>query len=560
MFTLIKHSLYAFSNKFRRQRQPVELMKEKWIADFSTPEKSCFDINIKPENSYNAYLEKDTSSKEKTGSGGDALFLGLKKKNCMAWLETAHRVYADQIIKAHFRFNCPIEDYCAAGIMFRINEQGAYYLVLISNKGFFRLDAMNNNNPKPLVGWTEIPGLNRRKPSIDGGTNLGIIACGDHLIFFIDNKWIAETHDASISGGHLGFALISYETEIPDSPPELQSPVLNEGYTCRAWLDYLSVDSRDTAVEIKYKLWRDCLEISAESRLRLAESLTAIECFHAAYDQIKKAWKQREEAARSVTATYTETRTMGELLFAAQMTMRMKQYADAEDYIDICLAMDMNNLDALIEKVNLLTILNRYDDLIVFLPYYINRLETGTIQTDVSPLYDSLGHACMETGDYKAAAAAWDKAFSLNGITGLYAVNAANAYEMLGKDREALKCLLDGGKCFLQQKNYAELGPLVTKLLAVGNDNREVHILAGKWASGIGDHKRAEAELALAKKLKHKSKPVKARNSPAVATGKINNKKRTVKTRVNASTAKKTTTGQENNTPQAKNCRLKTKK
>ncbi|MCL2270475.1 MAG: hypothetical protein FWC24_03925, partial [Treponema sp.] len=119
MFTFIKRLLYVLSNKLRRPHQPVEWMKEKWIADFSKPEKSCFDI--KPEISYNAYLEKNT------------LFLGLKKKNCMAWLETVNRVYVDQVIEARFRFDNH-GGYCAAGIMFRITGQG-YYIALVSSKG-----------------------------------------------------------------------------------------------------------------------------------------------------------------------------------------------------------------------------------------------------------------------------------------------------------------------------------------------------------------------------------------------------------------------------------------
>jgi tetratricopeptide (TPR) repeat protein len=387
---------------------------------------------------------------------------------------------------------------------------------------------------------------------------LDIIAYGDHLIFFLDNRWIAETHDASIQGGHLGFALLSYETdenpETSDSPPKLQSPVNDEGYTCQAWLDYLSVDSRAVTVETEYKRRCASLEISAESRMRLAESFIATEDFQAAYDQIIKAWKQREEAARSVTATYTETRTLGELLFAAQTTMRLGQYADAEDYVDVCLAMDTNNLGALAEKINILSSQNRYVDLVIFLPYYISRLEIGAKETDPSTLYDLLGHACRETGDYKAAAAAWGKAFRLNGSNGPYAVNAANAYELIGKNREALKCRLDGGKCFLQQKNYAELGPLVEKLLAVGNDNREVHILAGKWAAGIGDHKRAEAELAVAKKLKHQSKPVKVRKIPATSGKKVNKKQ---PAKAKTSTAKKTTAEREYKTSQAKKRKTK---
>ena len=286
MLTLNKRPLHVFSSKLRWRRQPVEWMKEKWIADFTKPEKSCFDI--KPEISYNAYIEKGSSSKK------SALFLGLKKKNRMAWLETVHRVYVDQIIDARFRFDNS-EGYCAAGIMFRVTGQGSYYLALISSKGYFRLDAVNNNIPRPLIGWTEAPGLN------GCAANLKMIARGEHLIFFLNGKWLAEAHDASIPGGHLGFALVSYDGEDTSKNAE-------EEYACRAWLDFLAVDSRARVVETEYRKWNDNIEISAENRFHLAESLAALGYFEAAYNQILKAWKRREEAIKSITATYTETR------------------------------------------------------------------------------------------------------------------------------------------------------------------------------------------------------------------------------------------------------------
>jgi len=473
MFTLSKRPLYVFSNKLRRHRQPVERMKEKWIADFSKPEKACFDI--KPEISYNAYLEKG------------ALFLGLKKKNCMAWLETAHRVYVDQIIKAHFRFDS-YEGNCAAGIMFRIAGRGTYYLALVSNKGFFRLDEVNNNISKPLIGWTEAHEL------IENKVNLDIIVKGDHLIFLLNGKWIAETNDVSIPGGHLGFALLSYD-EDSLVPPEIPLSGIKEGYVCRSWLNFLSVDSRANSVKAEYKKWTENMEISAESRLRLAESLAALNRNEAAHNQILKVWKQREEAARSVMATYTEVRTREELIFAARMTSRLGQYAAAEEYINVCLAMGVSGdeeLNAFTEKAKILSAQNRYEDLATFLPDYINKY------ADIPSLYALLGHACQNLKNYKAATSAWDKAFTLDKDNGLYAVGAGNTFELMGKKGDALKRYLDGAQCFLQQEDYTEMGALVPKLLDLGKKNREAHTLVGKWASATGNADLAETELALA--------------------------------------------------------------
>jgi tetratricopeptide (TPR) repeat protein len=395
MFTFSKRPLYVLINKLRRRlsrhRPPVERMKEKWVADFSKPERSCFDI--KSENSYNAYLEKSPPVKE------GALFIGLKKKNCMAWLETANRVYVNQIIEAHLRLDS-LGGYCAAGIMFRVAGQGTYYLALVSSKGYFRLDAVNNNIPTPLIGWTETPDLNERE------IKLRMIAHNDHLIFFLNGKWIAETHDDSISGGHLGFVLVSY-----DSGGQ-------EEYVCQSWLNYLSVDSRAGAVAAEYKKWSNNVEISAENRFRLAESFTALDRFDAAYSQILKAWRQREEAARSVMATYTETRTKGELFFAARIAARIERYADAEEYINECLAMGVSpaeELDVIAEKAKILSSLHKDEDLAEFLSVYIKKY------ADIPSLYALLGHAYWNLENYKAAATAWNKAHSLDKNNELYA-------------------------------------------------------------------------------------------------------------------------------------------
>jgi tetratricopeptide (TPR) repeat protein len=493
---MFKRPLNLFSNKL--SREPAKLMKERWIADFSKPERSCFDI--KSEISYNAYLEKGS------------LFLGLKKKNCMAWLETANRIYVNQIINASFHFISP-GGYCAAGIMFRIADSGNYYLALVSSKGYFRLDVVNNKVPRPLTGWTEAPGLDEQ------GANLCIIARGDHFIFMLNGRWVAEAHDASIPGGHLGFALVSYDSgdndndydsgKTDDSPPHNQPFVLKEGYACQSWLDFLSVDSNSGAVESEYLKWSGNVEINAESRLRLAESFAALDRFDAAYDQILKAWKQRENAARSVTATFSEMRTRVELIFAARMAYMTGQYQIAEECINESLALGEDGpegLEALAEKAKILSSLNKHGELAAFLPGYIKRLEAEA-DDGLPSLYALYGFACWNLENYKTAANAWDKAFKLNGLNGLYAANAADAWEALGSPREALRRRLAAGKRFLEHKNYDELGALVPKLLATGKNNRDVHVLIGKWAENTGNSDPFQTKSANTAKTRVKSPP-----------------------------------------------------
>jgi len=495
MFNNIKSSLNSLSNRLRRQSGT---MKEKWTADFSKPESSCFDI--KQEISFNAYLEKGS------------LFLGLKKKNCMARLETAGRVYVDQVINARFRLDT-LGNHCASGIMFRVAEKGTYYLALVSGKGCFRFDAVRNGISKPLIGWTEAPGLG------ENGVHLTVIARGDHMIFIINGRWIAEARDNSIHGGHLGFPLVSYDPEQAKDTPQ-PGTAETDPYSCQARLDFLSVNSHTGAVKSEYEKWNNGAEITAESRLRLAESLAALDRTDAAYDQILKAWKRREETARSVSATYTEMRAKGELLLAARLAERLGLFSVAEEYIDTCLAMGTDAkgdgstfggaemTEALAEKAKILSSLNKFGDLAAFLPAYISRIKDSCPAENLSALYALLGYARWNLKEYAPAAEAWDTAFNLNQNSGLYAANAANAYELLGRNETALQRLLDAGNIFLRQKDFTELDVLIPKLTAIGGKNPDARLLAGKFAFETGDFDRAEAELILYEESRLAVQPV----------------------------------------------------
>jgi hypothetical protein len=140
---------------------------------------------------------------------------------------------------------------------------------------------------------------------------------------------------------------------------------------------------------------------------------------------------------------------------------------------------------------------------------YIKRMKENSPAGDGLPaLYALLGHACWNLKDYKAAAEAWDTAFSLNRNSGLDAANAANAYELTGRDDTALQRRLSAGKIFLQLGDFAELGALIPKILAAGEKNPEARLLAGQYAYATGDFDRAESELVLYEELRLAGRPV----------------------------------------------------
>jgi len=482
MLGSLKRLIYVLSNK-ARQTIPSDdswggnPQDEKLIVDFSRTKKSPF--NIKPESSYNANLSRDRRFPK-------ALELGLKKANCIAWIDIPDLEYRDHVISAKIRLDS-LGGYASTGIVFRITDQDTYYMALVSSKGYFRVDAVKDNAPKALIAWTEISDFD--------GTNidLNIITYGTYLIFVINGKWAGEANDDSIESGRVGFGLASYEAVSEVGP-----------YVCKAWLEYLSVDARLKTIEAEYKKWTDDSNINAEGRLRLAETFAVMGEASKALSQINRAWKRRDETIRLVSATYTEVRTRKELLLAARMSIKLGQYNEAEEFINLILEQwpaSAEGRTAHEEKIKILVKMNKFAELKEFLLKHTDRHGKKV------NYYTLLARCHWELKEYKACAKAWERAFKMNSENGVYAVNAANALDISGKKEEALAYFLEAGKIFLKEANAPELSAMMPKLSALGEQNYEARTLVGKWAFSIEDYDKCAAEFNAANKLRSAIKP-----------------------------------------------------
>jgi tetratricopeptide (TPR) repeat protein len=478
MLNFSKRFIYALSNKIR-QINPANndadgiISEGKLVINFAKTKKSPFDI--KAESLYNSYLSNGS------------LTLGLKKANCIAWVDMPGYTFQDHIIEAKIRMENP-DCYAAAGIIFRIMDEDSYYLALVSGKGFFRLDVVKNNAPKTLIAWTEIS-------DFDGiNFTMKIINCGTYFIFLVNGKWIGEATDSSIAYGNLGFALASYES--------INAKEGNE-YVCNAMLDYLSVDTRIKTIEKYYKKWTDDSNINAEWRLRLAETFAVMNEPDKALNQISRAWKRRDEVIRIVSAA-SKVRTKKELLLAARMSFRLGQYNAAEEFIDELLEQWSDSVEGKIahtEKIKILNELNKFAELNEFViknPFRINK--------DID-YYTLLAKCRWELKIYADSADAWDKAFEMDTENGVYAVNAANAYEMAGNEKKALSRYISAGKIFLNQDNIPELAALMPKLSLLGTENWEARALIGKWAFSIEDYDKSAKEFEASHKLRCALRP-----------------------------------------------------
>ena len=445
----------------------------KLTIDFAKTNKSPF--NIKSESSYNANLSNGS------------LEMGLKKPNCIAWVDIPDEEFQDHIIEAKYKLD-GLGSYAAAGIIFRIMNDDSYYLALVSSKGYFRLDVVKGNSPRTLIAWTEIS-------DFDGeNINLKIITYGTYLIFLVNDKWLGEVNDNTVVQGQIGFVLASYAES---------DEKLNAEYICKAYLNYICIDTRMKSIENEFKKWTDDSNINAEGRLRLAETFAVMDEPLKALDQIHRAWKRRDEVILTVSST-AAVRTKKELLLAARMSFRLGNYTEANEFLDSILdqwpASPEGKL-ACMEKMKVLTELNKFAEIKKFVKTHKFKLEN-----DVD-YYTLLARCYWELKDYSDSAAAWDKAFEAGDKNGIYISNAANAYELSGNIKDALIRYIEAGRIFLNQDNMPELAALMPKLSSIGSKSWEARALAGKWAFSIEDYDKCVEEFEAAHKLRCAQKP-----------------------------------------------------
>ena len=484
MFGFLKKLLGLFSRKKKDEAGPDEIVEEQWTADFAS-KPSRFRFSLVSETAYRAFIQK-------TG-GNSALALELYKTSFIAWTEDPLYRYRDLTIRG--RISLATQGYGAAGFMFRMVDERTCYMALVSNRGYFRLDALRNGMPLTLAGWTEAPGFERSasKPEVDFVEfDLEITAYGSGLLVLVNGEWAAELSDSSLSEGRVAFCAAAYRGGASTS----DSPAL------RAALNAFSLDSR---VEEAGRRCEQCAgEAPPANRTRLAETFTALGHAAPALVQLRRAWESRTAAA--------ELRPSGELLLGAKLAMALNQWDEAEDCIEEGLRCGSLSGEFYSLKADFLYVRGRYDELTAF------AAETSPESFGNLPaLYNLLGHAAFNAGDYGEAAKAYDRAFEAGGEkdkNGLTAKNAANAWELAGGKKAALDRYIEAGRIFLAQNLYEELGLIVPKLRVLGYGDWEAHALAGKWAFGIENWTEAQRELDLAEKLRDKNPG--AKPDPAV--------------------------------------------
>ena len=468
--------LFSFLGIFRRKKpESSGLMEEKWIADFGKARLTRF--NIKSESAYDANCRKSEFGKE------HHLVLGLKKFNCLAWLEVPELRYGDLMISGVIRIKA-MGAYAAGGVHFRMLDESTYYSFLISNKDYFRLDAVRNGMPNPLIGWTELPPVKNGDNSLNGSIPFSIISYGTNIIITIRGQWAAEIEDGSISEGGICFSAASYE--------ETDSSYTGD-YTAEVFLEALTVESRFEMVSAEYRKMQALSEENPKARLNLAETFAAINRPEEALNEIHKCWN-----------VLGHRKSSEELLLAGRLAYLLGYHADAEAYISECIQADprgSDGMEALTEMAMILDQGQRFTELRDFTK------EALTIKPDDPVLWNFLGHAFWGLKKKTDASRSYKKAHTLEKDNPVYAKNAAYIYDVMGKTKEALPLYLIASRSYLKNGMNDELTTLIPKLSSLGEKNWEARSLIGKWAFAMENYKKAKSEFTRAESLRKAMTP-----------------------------------------------------
>jgi len=502
--------LLAFiRNLFRKEEapEPGAVVQELWAAELSGERRGRF-VAAKGEGYQARYAD-------------EALELDLAKPDLFAWTEAEPYRYSDFMLEGELEFPPPgsgeAAPHSACGFLFRYQDDSNFYSVLVSNRGFYRLDAVFNGKPRALIAWTEVPAAGRdggAEPEATGsspsarpgstGSSLRLIARGSHFTVVVDGLWAGEAVDETFREGRIAFAAQNY----------------GEGRRARFRLESCLLESRPVEVETWYYRWNYYIIPDSAARKALATTFFAMGEHLAAAIQLRKIERRRPLEA-------------DELFLKAEVCLRLELLDEAAEALDACLAAEPSRREALEEKANLLYLRGRSLELRDWLASLRREGAVGAALADSARLAGLSGHARFSLGDYPGAAAEYRRAADLGAAGGadeaLMRMNEARAWDQAGRKDEAAEAYLKAARLFYAQEadddlalalgrlsalkprgaglkemkakvlyrqgRTEEAGKLLAELAHRGSEDSAVHYLLGLVQAGKGERGEALASF-----------------------------------------------------------------
>lgn len=427
---------------FRRTPEPEagSLPEELWTSELDVPSSGRF--RPVSEDRYRASYR-----------GGGGFELTLRKRNLFAWAEAPEPRHEDLALEAVIEFP-GTGGHRAAGFLLRAEGDRDFLYLLVSNRGFLRVDAVFNGKPHPVVPWTECPG------PVGSSFNLKIVLSGTRLLAAVDDLWAAECEDETVRQGRLAFAAQNYE----------------DADEAVCVLRYILLETRPLEVEAWRLRWSVLAKADPCQRVRLARSLAAGGFNVPALVQLRKAEKDRPLDP-------------DELFLRAECSLRLGLLEDAEPALRACLAAFGNDPGERVrlareELANLLYLRGSYLELRDEL--------AGRDLSDSPRLSGLLGHAYWNLGDWEKAAEAYGRAARMEPGMPIFALNEARSWDQARRRDEAAEAYERAARGFFSQEAPEDLEECLRRLKALRPRSDATAALAGKML--FRDGKKAEAE------------------------------------------------------------------
>ncbi len=420
---------------YRRSHNPDERVQESWSTKFGRFGKHRFESE----------QEYDYRSKLRRRS----LDLTLQKKNLFAWTDNPYYRYDNFVIEADLTIP-EDQGHSSTGFIFRKIDDSTFYYMLVSNRGRFRFDVVLNGNPTPLIAWTEC--------EVDlPDVHLRIIARDDHFSFHIDEEWIGEIQDDSIDAGSIAFAAQNYD----------------ESDEIIASLTYFSITSVPIDVEAQFYRWTRYVPIDPDRRSRLAETFSRMGQYASAGVQLKRAAAERELTA-------------DEELMLAECRLNLGLHEPALEAVSRAIEKKPDFEEAIIEKANLLYLVNRFLELRTFLQQNEAHFQ------DKPGMWNLFGNCWYSLGNFGDAAECYEKAAEIQTDMPIFSMNAARARDMLGDTRDAVRDYTNAARMLFREEAYDDLRRILNRVRELDPENPEIRSIEGKVAFHEGNMDRAE--------------------------------------------------------------------
>lgn len=427
MFAFLKNVFR--SKKTKTEQDFEETAFEQWSSNFSNPHNRRF---IEEEG--DAYISRFNKGLE----------LQLLRKNLYAWTVNPQFQYKNLIIQAVFDFsktnlskrvsksmaeNAQAGS-AAFGLLFRYVDEGNHLSFLISNQGYFRLDAYFNGNQMPLIGWTKCPsakdqGKTKKQNEAEKKLSMekfpiAILAHDTKIAIIINGKLALMLDDDTVqSEGYIAFAGQNWDFE----------------EVSQASLSSIAIESRQIEVNAFANDLIENAYISSEDRIQLALSYAAVSRMVPALIEIKKALNQGISE-------------LEDYIFASRLLMSQKLFEEAEKLLDKANEAFPKSLFIIEEKASLLYLRGYYNELSAF---FITNEAESKLSSRLSSLQ---AHLFAMKRSHKDALSHYLQASRLSPKESEHLENASLMLDELGDNEKAQGIRLSLLKDFLEKKDF----------------------------------------------------------------------------------------------------------